>query len=130
VLASLALPLTSGFAAEFLVLLGAFSAGLAHWQAGLGVGTFVAALAAATGVVLGATYMLRFARTLVFDDSGVRGQSDADLTARELAALAPLLLLILWIGVRPATWMDVADGTVGGLARPAAIAAMGAQHDR
>jgi NADH-quinone oxidoreductase subunit M len=130
VLASLALPLTSGFAAEFLVLLGAFSAGLARWQAGFGVGTLVAALAAATGVVLGATYMLRFARSLVFDDSSLPGRLETDLTGRELAALAPLLLLVLWIGVRPATWMDVADRTVQGLARPAVVFAMGTQHDR
>ena len=53
-----------------MVLLGAFTAGLAHWQAGAGVGVLAASLLAATGVVLGATYMLQFARSLVFDDSG------------------------------------------------------------
>jgi NADH-quinone oxidoreductase subunit M len=127
VLASLALPLTSGFAAEFMVLLGAFTAGYAHWVAGAGSTMLVATLLAATGVVLGATYMLQFARSLVFDDSSIQ-DSMADLRPRELLALAPLLLLIFWIGVRPGTWMDKVDATVTQLARPAAMAVMGASH--
>jgi NADH-quinone oxidoreductase subunit M len=128
VLASLALPLTSGFAAEFMVLLGAFGAGLARWQAGLGVGTIVAALAAASGVVLGATYMLRFARTLVFDDASVRERWH-DLSARELAALAPLLLLILWVGLRPGQWMAKAEATVAHLSRPVVATIVEAARD-
>jgi NADH-quinone oxidoreductase subunit M len=128
VLASLALPLTSGFAAEFLVLLGAFGTGYAHWQAGAGSAMLLAALLAATGVVLGATYMLQFARSLVFDDSSVVEPLTPDLRPRELLALTPLLLLILWIGVRPAMWMDKVDAAVAQLARPPAIALMGANH--
>jgi NADH-quinone oxidoreductase subunit M len=127
VLASLALPLTSGFAAEFLVLLGAFTTGYAHWLAGAGPAMLIAALLAATGVVLGATYMLQFARSLVFDDSTVVDPLP-DLRPRELLALAPLLLLIVWIGVRPAVWMDKVDATVAQLARPPVIALMGASH--
>jgi NADH-quinone oxidoreductase subunit M len=128
VLASLALPLTSGFAAEFMVLLGAFTTGYAHWLAGAGPAMLIAALLAATGVVLGATYMLQFARSLVFDDSNVADPMP-DLGAREMLAVAPLLLLIFWIGVRPAVWMDKVDATVATLARPPAIALMGANHD-
>ncbi len=129
VLASLALPLTSGFTAEFLVLLGAFTTGYAHWLAGAGATMLVATLLAATGVVLGATYMLQFARSLVFDDSRVDA-TFPDLRPRELLALAPLLLVILWIGVRPGVWMDKVDGAVGNLARPPAIALMGANHGK
>lgn len=129
VLASLALPLTSGFTAEFMVLLGAFTSGLAHWQAGAGVGMLLAALLAATGVVLGATYMLQFARSLVFDDSSRPGAPAPDLRPRELLALAPLLLLILWLGVRPGPWMDKVDAAVISMVRPAAIAVMGSSDD-
>jgi NADH-quinone oxidoreductase subunit M len=128
VLASLALPLTSGFAAEFMVLLGAFTSGYSHWLAGAGPGMLLAALLAATGVVLGATYMLQFARSLVFDDSTVADDLP-DLRVRELLALAPLLLLIVWIGVQPAAWMDKVDATVMQIARAPAIALMGANHD-
>jgi NADH-quinone oxidoreductase subunit M len=128
VLASLALPLTSGFAAEFMVLLGAFGAGLARWQAGHGGGVLLATLVAATAVVIGATYMLRFARSLVFDDSARGEPLVPDLGARELLALMPLLLLVFWIGLQPAGWMARTDATVAGLARPAAAATLGARH--
>jgi NADH-quinone oxidoreductase subunit M len=127
VLASLALPLTSGFAAEFMVLLGAFTAGLARWQTGHGGGMLLATLVAASGVVIGATYMLRFARSLLFADSARPERLTPDLRPRELLALAPLLLLVFWIGVRPGTWMERAEGTVAQLAQPVATATMGAQ---
>jgi NADH-quinone oxidoreductase subunit M len=127
VLASLALPLTSGFAAEFMVLLGAFAAGLARWQAGHGGGVLLASLVAATGVVLGATYMLRFARSLLFDDSALPERLTPDLRPRELLALAPLLLLVFWIGVRPGAWMERAEGTLARLAQPVAATTLGAQ---
>jgi NADH-quinone oxidoreductase subunit M len=128
VLAALALPLTSGFAAEFMVLLGAFSSGFILWQAGTGIGALLAALLATTGVVIGAAYMLRFARSLVFDDTRLPDVLP-DLGLREVAALAPLLLLIVWIGARPGAWMGTTEGTVQALARPAAATHFGARHD-
>ena len=88
----------------------------------------LATLVAATGVVIGATYMLRFARSLLFDDSALPERLVPDLRPRELLALAPLLLLIFWIGVRPGAWMERAEGTVARLAQPVATAALGAQQ--
>ena len=63
-----------------------------------------------------------------FDDSSVAEPLAPDLRPRELLALAPLLLLILWIGVRPAAWMDKVDATVAQLARPPVIALIGANY--
>ena len=118
VLASLALPLTSGFTAEFLILLGAFTQGLAALRADAGAGLLIAALFASTGVVLGATYMLRFARALVFGDAGPAAGRAAlpDLGAREGLAMAPLLALILLIGVWPAPLMHKVEPAVAHLA--------------
>ena len=94
-LGSVGLPGTSGFVGEFLVLLGAFQ-----------VDTTVAALAA-TGVILGAAYMLLLYRRVVF---GPRANDDAlsmpDVNARELGLLVPLVAMILWLGVFPGTVMD------------------------
>ena len=91
-LGSVGLPGTSGFVGEFLVLLGAFQ-----------VNTLVAALAA-TGVILGAAYMLILYRRVVF---GPREHNDAlsmpDLNQRELGLLVPLVLLVIWLGVFPGT---------------------------
>jgi NADH-quinone oxidoreductase subunit M len=127
VLASLGLPLTSGFTAEFMVLLGSVTRGLANVDAGGSAGMLVVALLACTGVVLGATYMLRFARTLVFGDASTRALSVPDLNGRELLAVAPLLLLILWIGVWPASLIEKTAPAFARVA-PAAQAVAAAPH--
>lgn len=94
-LGSVGLPGTSGFVGEFLVLLGAFQ-----------TNTVIAALAA-TGVILGAAYMLMLYRKVVF---GPRINDDAlkmpDVNKRELGLLVPIVLLVLWLGVFPNTVLD------------------------
>ncbi|MFA7275334.1 MAG: NADH-quinone oxidoreductase subunit M [Pseudobdellovibrionaceae bacterium] len=94
-LGSVGLPATSGFVGEFLALLGAYK-----------VDTVVATLAA-TGVVLGATYMLLLTRKLVF---GPRVNEDAagmlDLDLREKLYFLPLVILVLWMGVAPNYILD------------------------
>ncbi len=120
VLASLALPLTSGFTAEFMVLLGSFTSGWAAWRAGEGAAMLAATLVAATGVVLGATYMLRFARAFVFAGAGPRDVPAPDLDARELVALATLLAFVFWIGIAPAAWSTRAEDAVASVAIPGA----------
>lgn len=94
-LGSVGLPGTSGFVGEFLVLLGAFQAN-----------TIVAAFAA-TGVILGAAYMLFLYRKVVF---GPQENSDAagmeDVTPREAWLLIPLAFLTIYLGVFPAPVMD------------------------
>ena len=95
-LASVGLPGTSGFVGEFLVLVGAFQ-----------VNTWVALLAA-TGMVLGAAYMLYLYRRVIFgkmtkDDL----KSILDMNWREQAVFAPLVVLVFWMGIYPASFIDV-----------------------
>jgi NADH-quinone oxidoreductase subunit M len=89
-LASVGLPGTSGFVGEFLTMLGAFR-----------VNTW-AAFFAATGLVLGAAYMLLLYRKLFFGklvkDDVARMQ---DLGWREVAFFAPLVALVIYMGVAP-----------------------------
>jgi NADH-quinone oxidoreductase subunit M len=89
-MASVGLPGTAGFMAEFLVLIGTFKS---HpWMA----------LIAGTGVIFAAYYMLPMVQRIVFNALDRRANRDIpDLNARELAILLPLVLLILWIGVYP-----------------------------
>jgi len=122
VLTTVALPLTSGFTAEFLILFGAFAQGLAAWQAQAGTLQLIAALLAVTGMVLGATYMLRFARAILFGtDAGAHRITDLRLA--ETASLLPLLLVILVIGIAPATVMSKAQSVAAQLAPPRTLAA-------
>lgn len=100
-LASVGLPGTSGFVGEFLVLLGAFKAN-----------TWVSAFAA-TGLVLGATYMLWLYRRVVFGKLTKENLIDlVDLSPREIATYAPLVLVVLWIGIYPTTLTSVMDKSV------------------
>jgi len=100
-LASVGLPGTSGFVGEFLVLVGAFQAN-----------TWVALLAA-SGMVLGAAYMLYLYRRVIF---GKMTKEDLmailDLNWREKAVFAPLLALVLWMGIYPASFIDVMSPSV------------------
>jgi NADH:ubiquinone oxidoreductase subunit 4 (subunit M) len=74
-------------------------------------------------VVLGATYMLRFARRVVFGDANAVTLRVADLGARELAALALLLVPIAAIGVRPAPMMARVEPAVAAIAKINKLAA-------
>lgn len=94
-LSSLGLPGLNGFVGEFLVLLGTFF-GYRWWV-----------LPAAFGVILAAVYLL-WAYQRVFQGpitiEANRGLED--LKAREVAMLAPLVALIVFIGVYPKPFLD------------------------
>jgi NADH-quinone oxidoreductase subunit M len=98
--ASIGLPGLNGFVGEFLCLAGMF-------KAGDGTGVIFAALGA-LGVVLGAWYLLGVVQHAFFgpvhlpaEDHGHGHEPIADLNAREVAALAPLLGLCLFLGLFP-----------------------------
>jgi NADH-quinone oxidoreductase subunit M len=95
-LASVGLPGTSGFVGEFLAMQGAYLAN--SWYA------FVAA----TGTILGAAYMLWLYRRLFYGKL-VKDDVKAmpDLNCREYAMFLPLVVLVLWMGIYPATFRDV-----------------------
>ena len=100
-LASVGLPGTSGFVGEILVLAGLFK-----------VNSWVAALAA-TGVVLGAAYMLWLYRRVIFGElTKDHLKSIMDLNAREIAYFAPLIVVAIWMGVYPAPFLDVMHASV------------------
>ncbi len=103
-LASVGLPGTGGFIGEVLVLVGVFQ-----------VNTWVALLAA-TSMVLGAAYMLYLYRRVIF---GVMTKDDLkgilDIGWREKAVFAPLIVLVFWMGIYPATFIDMMSASVSNL---------------
>ena len=95
-MANVGLPGTSGFVGEFLTLLGAFK-----------VNSSVAA-AATLGVILSAAYALYLYRRVIFGALEKADLKDIlDLSPREIAILAPLVLLTIFFGVYPASLLDV-----------------------
>jgi NADH-quinone oxidoreductase subunit M len=108
-LASIGLPTTSGFTGEFLVLLGAFSAAWAQHLKGDSF-ALVPAVLAASGVILGALYMLRFAAKFLFGATRApayhggplgAGHELPDLVPREKAILVALVAAVFWLGLFP-----------------------------
>ena len=99
-LASVGLPTTSGFTGEFLVLLGAFAAAWREYQGG-SIYSLIVAGTAASGVVLGALYMLWFAQRFLFGAEKAPHAPVKDLDGRERAILAILVAAIFWLGLFP-----------------------------
>jgi NADH-quinone oxidoreductase subunit M len=100
-MASVGLPATSGFVGEFLVLIGIFQKN-----------TWVAALMT-TGIILGAAYMLYLYRRVVFGELGKFDiKKMPDLSAREIAIFAPLVVVVLWMGIYPSSFIDLIAPTV------------------
>ena len=95
-LASVGLPGTSGFVGEMLVLVGA-------WKASTWIAFFTA-----TGLVLGATYMLWLYRRVMFGKvNKTEVQSMEPMQMRELGIFVPITILVLVFGVYPAFLLDV-----------------------
>jgi NADH-quinone oxidoreductase subunit M len=90
-LASLGLPGLSGFVSEFLALLGGYQYNKA-----------VAALAC-LGIILAAAYLLYMIRRVLLGPLNPKWSSLPDITAREVFTLAPLMVLILLVGIYPRT---------------------------
>ena len=94
-LSSIGLPGLNGFVGEFLILLGTFQTNKIY------------ATIAATGVIFAACYMLWMFQRVVFGKvTNDKNKDLKDLSWREIAIFAPLILFIIWIGVYPSTFLD------------------------
>jgi NADH-quinone oxidoreductase subunit M len=93
-MASIGLPGTSGFVAEFLALMGTYQR--STWFA----------LLCTTSIILGAAYMLYLYRRIAYGEiksDEVRGMSD--LSGREMWLMAPIAGVVLWMGVYPESFL-------------------------
>lgn len=102
-LASIGLPGTNGFIGEFLILLGAFTASKT-----LGV-------LAATGIIIGAGYMLWLYQKIFFGEITPKLKEHKDIDLREFLTLAPMIILVIWIGVYPNIFLSFMDVSVQNL---------------
>jgi len=103
-MASVGLPGTAGFVGEFLVLTGALKVNF--WLALLG----------SLGMITGAIYMLYLYRRIIF---GAITRDDLreilDLSPREIAVFAPLVVMTLWMGIYPSSFTDFFRPTIASL---------------
>jgi NADH-quinone oxidoreductase subunit M len=132
-MSSIGLPTLNGFIGEFTILIGAFH----H--------SWIWALIAASGIVLGAAYMLWMYQRVFFGEiTNDKNKDLADLNLREQWTLIPLIIMAFWIGLYPKPFFNLMQPTVDRVltrlevARPsgetaadrvAAIAAAPAHHE-
>lgn len=102
-LASVGLPGTNGFVGEFLIIVGGFTASKT-----LGV-------LAATGIIIGAAYMLWLYQRVFFLETNPKVQGHPDMDMREIMTIVPLIILVLWIGIYPNTFLSFMDASVQNL---------------
>ncbi|MBB4186495.1 NADH-quinone oxidoreductase subunit M [Sinorhizobium terangae] len=100
-LSSMALPGTNSFVGELLVLSGGFAANLA-------VGA-----AAVLGAMLGAAYLLGMYGRVALGPASVGARFKIrDVNAREMVAILPLAVFVLWVGLYPKPFLDIIDASV------------------
>lgn len=103
--ASIGLPGLNGFVGEFLILMGAFNSEV--------IGNIWFAIVATTGVILAAIYMLWMFRRVMFGSViHEENKSLKDLNAREIGLLIPVMLFIVWIGIRPTHFTQYSEHQV------------------
>lgn len=107
-LSSIGLPLLNGFVGEFLIMMGMWMSDFSFAK--------VATMLAATGVIWAAVYMLWMLQRVVFgrvtreENRGLR-----DLNLREIGLLAPLLILMIVMGVFPRPFLERTQGAIAAI---------------
>ena len=105
VLASAGLPGLNGFVGEFLILMGSFKSAT--------VGSPLLIAIATTGVILAAVYLLYMVYRTFFGPIEIEAnRTMKDLNAREILLLAPLAILMVWMGVAPAMFLERSEPAV------------------
>ena len=100
-LSSIGLPGLNGFVGEFLILVGTFRVNVLY------------AVLGTAGIILAAVYMLWMFQRVMFGPVTHEANTGlADLTPREVAVLAPVLALIVWIGVYPQPFLRTTEASV------------------
>ena len=100
-LSSIGLPGLNGFVGEFLILIGAFKE------------SYIYAAFAVIGIVLGAAYMLWLFQRIFFGAlDNPKNENLPDCNFREILYLAPLVILMFWIGLYPKPFINKMEASL------------------
>ena len=105
-LSSIALPLLNGFVGEFLVLIGTYTSNVLPHARLFGS-------LAAIGMILSAVYMLWMYQRVIYGEvNNPSNRKLMDLNGREKLVLAPLIALILFMGVYPSLFLSRSNSAI------------------
>ncbi|MCA1607850.1 MAG: hypothetical protein LC730_00095 [Acidobacteria bacterium] len=105
-MSSVGLPFLNGFVGEFLIMIGMWKSQIlaitpsANWN-------YIATMLAGTGVIFAAVYLLWMIQRVFFGKvTNDKNRGLADLSWREIGLIAPLVFLMVFMGVYPRLFLD------------------------
>ena len=111
-MASIGLPFLNGFVGEFLIMLGMWKSSILGVTDSLNW-NYIATMFAGTGVIFAAVYMLWMVQRVFFGKiTHAANRSLQDLSWREIGLMAPLLFLMVFMGVYPMPFLNASRDTV------------------
>ncbi len=111
-MSSVGLPFLNGFVGEFLIMLGMWKSTILSTVNGWNF-NYIATMFAGTGVIFAAVYLLWMIQRVFFGKiTNPKNKGLSDLSWREIGLLAPLLFLMVYMGVYPTPFLNKAKETV------------------
>ena len=111
-MSSIGLPFLNGFVGEFLIMVGMWKSDIltvtssVNWN-------YIATMLAGTGVIFAAVYLLWMVQRVFFGKvTNAKNQSLSDLSWREIGLIAPLVFLMVFMGVYPRPFLDRSEESV------------------
>jgi NADH-quinone oxidoreductase subunit M len=99
-MSSIGLPLLNGFVGEFMIMVGMWTSTAISYP-------WITTMIAGTGVIFAAVYLLWMIQRVFFGKlSNEKNKGLTDLTWRELGLIAPLVFLMVFMGVYPSPFLD------------------------
>jgi NADH-quinone oxidoreductase subunit M len=105
-MSSIGLPFLNGFVGEFLTMLGMWQSNAVSWNR-------IATMLAGTGVILAAVYLLWMLQRVLFGKiTNEKNRHLTDLNWREIGLMAPLLFLMVFMGVYPKPFLERSKASI------------------
>ncbi|MGD9562782.1 MAG: NuoM family protein [Pyrinomonadaceae bacterium] len=113
-MSSIGLPFLNGFVGEFLIMIGMWKSSALDSVLWLGWNwNYVATMLAGTGVILAAVYLLWLVQRVFFGKiTNDKNRSLSDLSWREIGLIAPLVFLMVFMGVYPRPFLERSEPAV------------------
>lgn len=111
-MSSIGLPFLNGFVGEFLIMIGMWNSTILGVSGGTNW-NYIATMLAGTGVIFAAVYLLWMVQRVFFGKlTNPKNKRLKDLSWRELGLIAPLLFLMVFMGVYPKPFLERSRQTI------------------